>query len=72
MGVPPNMLEVHSTIPAVDFDACYQARRMMEIDGVRVPVISFEDLKKNKTAAGRDKDLTDIRKLQKRSSRKGL
>ena len=36
---------------------------VFEIDGVRVPVISLDDLKINKRAAGRNKDLADLDNL---------
>jgi predicted nucleotidyltransferase len=39
---------------------------MMNWDGIRVPVIAIEDLLVNKRASGRDKDLADIRGLQRK------
>jgi hypothetical protein len=35
----------------------------MEISGLAVPVIDLDDLKRNKRAAGRMKDLADLEEL---------
>ena len=65
MGVPPNMLEVLSEIAGVSFSDCYPNRRMLVLDGLEVAVIDLTDLKKNKSATGRARDLDDVQKLQK-------
>jgi hypothetical protein len=41
----------------------------MELDGIAVPVINLEDLKKNKSSTGRAGDLADVQKLEKRKRR---
>lgn len=66
MGVPPNRLEVLARISAVDFAACYERRRMMEVDGVRVPVIDLSDLLRNKRSTGRASDQADVERLEAR------
>lgn len=66
MGVPPNRLEVLAKIAAVDFAACYERRRMMEIDGVHVPVIDLNDLLQNKRSTGRASDQADVERLKAR------
>ena len=66
MGVPPNRLEVLSEIAGVRFADCYEHRQYMTIDGVSVPVISLDDLKKNKSATGRARDAADVEELNKR------
>ncbi len=60
MGYPPIRLEILNDISGVRFDECYPARTMAKIDGITVSVISLDDLKKNKAAAGRLKDLDDL------------
>jgi hypothetical protein len=63
MGVPPIRLEITTTISGVDFETCY-ARRVVDIlDGVEVNLISLSDLKVNKMASGRHKDLDDLEHL---------
>ncbi len=63
MGVPPLKLEISTFISGVEFDECYQARVVDELDGVEVNLIDLEHLKKNKKASGRPKDLADLERL---------
>ena len=63
MGVPPVRLEITTAISGVEFEECYQSRIVDELDGVEVNLIDLENLKKNKQASGRSKDLTDFKKL---------
>jgi len=63
MGVPPMRIEITSHIDGVQFAECYARRVVAEIDGVQVNVISREDLKTNKRAVGRLKDLADLENL---------
>jgi predicted nucleotidyltransferase len=63
MGVPPVKLELCTSISGVEFDACYEARVVADLDGVEVNLIGLEDLKVNKKASGRLKDMTDLEKL---------
>ena len=63
VGVPPVRLEVITSASGVDFQECYVNREIIEIDGIPVNFISLADLKKNKHAAGRHKDLEDLEHL---------
>ena len=63
MGVPPVRLEVITSASGVDFNQCYADRETVEIDGIPINFISLGDLKKNKQAAGRHKDLEDLEHL---------
>jgi predicted nucleotidyltransferase len=63
MGRPPLRLEILNDISGVTFADCYASRKRVKIDGIRVDVIGLEDLKKNKAAAGRLKDLDDLEHL---------
>lgn len=63
MGIPPVRLEITTSISGVEFDDCYQGRVIAELDGVEVNLINLKDLKTNKKASGRLKDLTDLEKL---------
>ena len=63
MGVPPVRLEVITSASGVDFNECYSNREAIEIDGIPINFISLQDLKKNKHAAGRYKDLEDLEHL---------
>ena len=63
MGIPPVRLEIITSASGVDFNKCFSNREVFEIDGIPINVISLQDLKKNKRAVGRHKDLDDIEHL---------
>ena len=64
LGYPPNRIDLLSTVPGVDFAACYASRLQVNVDGVLVNFIDLENLKKNKQASGRHQDLADLENLQ--------
>ncbi|MEW6286387.1 MAG: hypothetical protein AB1509_09160 [Chloroflexota bacterium] len=63
MGFPPMRLDIATEISGVDFEDCYQARIVDQVDGVEVNLIDLDNLKKNKRASGRTKDIADLEKL---------
>jgi hypothetical protein len=63
MGVPPFRLEILTTIDGVSFPDCYSERTHVLLDEVEVDLISLRDLKTNKKASGRLKDLSDLENL---------
>ena len=63
MGVPPNRIEIQTGIDGVRFAECYPRRIAADLDGMRVHFISLDDLKANKRASGRNKDLADLDEL---------
>ncbi len=63
MGVPPVRLEIFTAIPGVQFEECYPDRVVTTLDGAAVNLIRLDDLKENKRASGRHKDLNDLENL---------
>ena len=63
MGVPPIRIELATTLSGVEFESCYANRVEEELDGVPVTIMGLFDLKVNKRAAGRHKDLDDLEHL---------
>ena len=63
MGIPPMRLEVLTSISGVEFGKCYDRRITDEIEGIKVDIIGIEELKMNKKASGRHKDLNDLEQL---------
>lgn len=59
-GVPPIRIEIMTEIDGVEFSSCYKNRELGVWDDVVVSLISLADLKTNKKASGRNKDLTDL------------
>jgi hypothetical protein len=64
LGYPPTRIDLLTTLPGVQFDACYESRVVVEVDGVAVDFIDLENLKRNKAALGRFQDLADLENLQ--------
>ena len=63
MGMPPYKIEVITSIDGVKFEECYSKKQIIEIDGIPINFISLEDLRINKAASGRFKDLNDLEHL---------
>lgn len=60
MGVPPMRIDLFTTLSGVTFAECFVRRIVDTIDGVLVNLINLDDLKVNKLASGRLKDLNDL------------
>jgi phage replication-related protein YjqB (UPF0714/DUF867 family) len=60
IGRPPLQIDVVTEISGCDFSECYSRRETLTRDGVEISVISLDDLKRNKQASGRAKDLGDL------------
>ena len=63
MGVEPVRIEVTTTISGVEFDNCYPERVETTLGDLPVSVINLRDLRINKEASGRLKDLADLENL---------
>jgi len=59
MGVPPQRIDILTSISGVDFDDAWPDRVVVPIDRLAVPVIGLRQLYVNKLASGRDKDRQD-------------
>ncbi|MEM1443807.1 MAG: hypothetical protein AAGF67_15785, partial [Verrucomicrobiota bacterium] len=64
MGLPPNRIELISAVDGIEFEDCWQRKEITSYDGVEFPLISFDDLKENKRASGRFRDLADLEDLE--------
>lgn len=60
VGVPPGRIDVICSITGVGFDEAWSARVEVEIEGLRIPVLSREHLIQNKQQTGRRKDQVDV------------
>ena len=63
IGVKPVRVDLLTGPSGVEFEECYGRRVVDTLDGVPVSIISLQDLRRNKAASGRDKDLIDLKKL---------
>ncbi|MBO1438283.1 nucleotidyltransferase [Meiothermus sp. CFH 77666] len=64
IGYPPVRIDLLTKASGVEFAECYQNRQEVEIDGLKVSLISLKDLRKNKQATGRHQDLADLENLE--------
>ena len=67
IGVVPRRIDIITKIDAVDFDEADSDKIIVNIDGLNIPVLSFDNLIRNKMATGREKDLLDAKLLKKRT-----
>lgn len=63
MGNAPLRIEVLMNIDGVDYEECASRSIVHLVNGSQIPVISLDDLKMNKRASGRAKDLNDLENL---------
>jgi hypothetical protein len=64
IGVPPNRIDIMTSIDGVLFDAAWGRRSMLDIEDLKVPVIGRDDLILNKKSTGRKKDEADAEALE--------
>ena len=62
-GSVPNKIEIFKHASGLDFTDAYARRIETTLDGVPVKMICLNDLKTNKRASGRNKDLADLDNL---------
>jgi predicted nucleotidyltransferase len=64
IGNSPRRIDILTRISGIAFESAYAKRKMVNVEGLDVPVISIEDLIANKRASGRMQDLADVEKLE--------
>ncbi|MEO6080491.1 MAG: nucleotidyl transferase AbiEii/AbiGii toxin family protein [Steroidobacteraceae bacterium] len=64
IGNSPRRIDILTRISGVEFQQAYERRRIVELEGIEVPVISLKDLIVNKRATGRTQDLADAERLE--------
>ena len=62
-GVPPLKIEILNDVSGLEFDAARARAVEIEVAGLTVRVPSLADLRANKRASGRPKDLADLDNL---------
>ncbi len=60
MGLPPQRIDLLTSIDGVAFGDAWANRLHTEVGGVAVNVIGKSELRQNKLATGRDKDIRDV------------
>jgi hypothetical protein len=65
IGVAPRRIDILTAIDAVSFQEAIEDAVMVQIEGLRIPVLSRSKLIKNKESTGRLKDQIDAENLKK-------
>ena len=63
LGVRPNRIDLLNSLTGLDTEEVWRRHVPGDLDGVPVCYIDRESFRVNKLAAGRDKDLKDLRRL---------
>ena len=66
MGFEPLKVEILNYLKGVGFEDAYLRRKVVELDGLEISLISIKDLIANKRAVGRLLDLADAEELERR------
>lgn len=68
IGVAPRRIDIITQVTGVSFEEADKDKIIVEIEDLKLPVISLDNLIKNKNATGREKDRLDAQFLIKRKS----
>lgn len=63
LGYPPVRIDLLTSIDGVDFEACFDRRVEIVLEGLAVPFIALDDLRRNKASSGRPQDIADLAAL---------
>jgi len=63
LGYSPNRIDILTSVSGLSFGPCFQNKKIQYEKGLPISMIGIDDLKINKTATGRTKDLNDIENL---------
>ena len=63
IGIAPRRIDLITHIDGVDFKEAYETKKVIEVDNLRIPFISRDNLIKNKRSTGREKDKLDAEYL---------
>jgi len=60
IGLPPRRIDVLTSLTGLTFEAAWESRADIGLDGLEVPVLGRAALIENKRATGRPQDLADV------------
>jgi hypothetical protein len=63
LGYEPNRIDILTSVTGLNFDDCYKEKVQAQFDDITVNFIDLRNLKINKSATGRAKDLGDLENL---------
>jgi predicted nucleotidyltransferase len=68
IGVIPRRIDIITKMDGVTYEEADEDKIIVEIEGLKIPVISLEKFIRNKMATGREKDELDIKTLTKKKN----
>ncbi len=66
LGYPPLRIDIINDLSGVDFDEAWKNKKVVQMFGVPVDFIGYNELLRVKEKAGRPQDIADVSKLKKR------
>lgn len=63
LGLPPYRIDILTSVDGLDFEQSWRNRVVVEVDNLKVPFISKDDLITNKKTVGRPQDIADVERL---------
>ncbi len=64
IGLPPRRIDILTQVSGLDFDDAWRNRTVHSVGSLDVPFLGRDDIIRNKRAARRPKDLSDIAELE--------
>lgn len=64
IGLPPRRIDLLTSVSGLGFEEAWERRLQLPVAGSSVPFLGRDDLIRNKLASGREKDLLDVRLLE--------
>lgn len=66
IGVTPRRIDIITRIDGVSFDEADEDKIIVEVEDLKLPILSFDKLIQNKLSTGRERDELDVKLLRKR------
>ncbi|GMQ79732.1 MAG: hypothetical protein BMS9Abin03_165 [Thermodesulfobacteriota bacterium] len=66
IGVTPRRIDFITQLDGVSFDEADEDKIIVEVESLKLPILSFDKLIKNKLSTGRERDELDVKLLEKR------
>jgi predicted nucleotidyltransferase len=64
IGIIPRRIDIITKIAGVTYEEADENKIVIEVEGLKLPIISLDNLIKNKMSTGREKDELDIKTLK--------
>ena len=66
IGVTPRRIDIVTHLDGVSFDEADEDKIIVKVEGLKLPILSFDKLIKNKLSTGSERDELDVKLLRKR------